>query len=42
LLAAARRLSDASRQPPPTDAQLRRAVSTAYYAVFHTVLRAAA
>lgn len=27
---------------PPTDAQLRRAVSTAYYAVFHTTLRAAA
>ena len=27
---------------PPTDAQLRRAASTAYYAVFHAVLRAAA
>lgn len=41
LLAVARFLSEAST-PPPSDAQLRRAVSTAYYAVFHQVLRAAA
>jgi hypothetical protein len=27
---------------PPSDAQLRRAVSTAYYALFHKILRAAA
>lgn len=39
LLAAARLLVDGG---PPTDAQLRRAVSTAYYAVFHYILRAAA
>lgn len=28
--------------PSPTDAELRRAVSSLYYAIFHTVLRAAA
>jgi hypothetical protein len=39
LIAVARLLS---AQAPPTDAQLRRAVSTAYYAVFHRILRAAA
>jgi hypothetical protein len=39
LIAVARLLS---AQSPSTDAQLRRAVSTAYYAVFHTILRAAA
>ena len=42
LLALARQLSEEPAEPPPTDAQLRRAVSTAYYAVFHKVLRAAA
>jgi hypothetical protein len=42
LLAGARLLSDASGAIPPSDAQLRRAVSTAYYALFHKVVRAAA
>jgi hypothetical protein len=42
LLTVARLLSNASAQPPPSDAQLRRAVSTAYYALFHHILRAAA
>lgn len=42
LLAVARLLADASVQPPPGDARLRRAVSTAYYAVFHAVAQAAA
>ena len=44
LLAAARLLADpnATGAAWPDDARLRRAVSTAYYAVFHTVLRAAA
>ena len=42
LLTVARFLSRAGAQPPPSDAHLRRAVSTAYYAVFHNVLRAAA
>ena len=42
LLAAARLLLDGEGGNPPTDAQLRRAVSTAYYAVFHCILRAAA
>lgn len=41
LLSVARLLS-AAGIPPPSDAQLRRAVSTAYYALFHKVLRAAA
>lgn len=42
LLAVARLLSDASGPNPASDAQLRRAISTAYYALFHKVLRAAA
>jgi uncharacterized protein (UPF0332 family) len=42
LLALARRLSDASGPAPPNDAELRRAVSTAYYALFHKVARRAA
>ncbi len=42
LLQVARLLSDAAADPEPSQAQLRRAVSTAYYALFHTVLRAAA
>ncbi len=41
LLAVARSLADDS-SAPPTDAALRRAVSTIYYALFHVVLRAAA
>lgn len=41
LLSVARRLSEPSGSQP-SDAQLRRAVSTAYYALFHKVLRAAA
>jgi hypothetical protein len=40
-MAVARSLCDPTTQPP-SDAALRRAVSTAYYALFHTVLRAAA
>lgn len=42
LLAVARLLSAASDDGSPSDAQRRRAVSTAYYALFHHVLRAAA
>ena len=42
LLAAVRLLSDPNGPASPTDAQLRRAVSTACYTLFHTVLRAAA
>jgi uncharacterized protein (UPF0332 family) len=42
LLALARALADGYAQRSPTDAELRRAVSTAYYALFHKVLRAAA
>ena len=42
LLAVARLLVDASIQPPRGDARLRRAVSTAYYALFHKVAEAAA
>ena len=42
LLATARFLSGSASSPAPTDAHLRRAVSSAYYALFHTVLRAAA
>jgi hypothetical protein len=42
LLAVARLLSTASNPAELTDARLRRAVSSAYYAVFHTILRAAA
>ncbi len=38
----ARLLAGIPGQAPPTDAQLRRAVSTAYYALFHKILRAAA
>jgi hypothetical protein len=41
LLAVARSLS-AATAPPPSKAHLHRAVSTAYYAVFHKVLRAGA
>jgi hypothetical protein len=42
LLAVARMLADAGASSPPSDAQLRRAVSSAYYALFHKVLRAGA
>lgn len=42
LLATARLLLSAGSIQPPSEAQLRRAVSTAYYALFHTVLRAGA
>ena len=35
LLAVARQLAGASGGPPPTQASLRRAVSTTYYALFH-------
>lgn len=42
LLAVARLLLSASVLNPPSEAQLRRAVSTAYYAVFHKVVRAGA
>jgi hypothetical protein len=38
----ARLLADPTAAAPPPDAQLRRAVSTAYYAVFHTALTTAA
>jgi uncharacterized protein (UPF0332 family) len=41
LLAVARHLADPGAALPLSDARLRRAVSTAYYAVFHKVLRAA-
>ncbi len=41
LLSVARLLLGAGTTPPPTDAHLRGAVSTAYYALFHKVLRAA-
>jgi hypothetical protein len=41
LLAVARLLLDETTAPV-TDAGIRRAVSTAYYALFHTILRAAA
>jgi uncharacterized protein (UPF0332 family) len=40
LLAVARLLSDTTTRP--SDAQLRRAISTAYYALFHRVVRIAA
>lgn len=42
LLALSRRLSAGNNGNPPTDAELRRAVSTAYYALFHKILRTAA
>jgi hypothetical protein len=42
LLAVARLLSIPGPEPRSYDAQLRRAVSTAYYALFHSILRAAA
>jgi hypothetical protein len=42
LLAVARHLSTGDDETQPSDARLRRAVSTAYYALFHKVLRAAA
>jgi hypothetical protein len=42
LIAVARSLANPGGPTPPNDAQLRRAVSTAYYALFHKVLRAAA
>ena len=35
LLAAARQLAGTSGGPPPSQASLRRAVSTTYYALFH-------
>src|SRR5258708_2364680 len=38
----ARLVSNSSDETQPTDAHLRRAVSTAYYALFHKVLRSAA
>jgi hypothetical protein len=38
----ARLLAAPGASPPPTEGQLRRAVSTAYYALFHRVLRAGA
>lgn len=41
LLAVARLLLCAEATNPPPEAQLRRAVSTAYYALFHKALRAA-
>lgn len=42
LLATARLLLSAGTASPPSEAQLRRAVSTAYYAVFHKVVQAGA
>jgi hypothetical protein len=42
LLDVARLLSTPGAQPRSTDAELRRAVSSVYYAVFHKILRAAA
>jgi hypothetical protein len=42
LLAVARLLLSSGEAQPASQAQLRRAVSTAYYALFHTVLRAGA
>ncbi len=42
LLAVARLLLSAGTTKPPSEAQLRRAISTAYYALFHKVLRAGA
>jgi len=42
LLALARLLSTISSEPHSPDVHLRRAVSTAYYAVFHKILHAAA
>jgi uncharacterized protein (UPF0332 family) len=42
LLALARRLSVGNGHSQPTDAELRRAVSTAYYALFHKVVGTAA
>ena len=40
MLAVARRLADVGAGSPPSDAQLRRAVSSAYYALFHKVVSA--
>lgn len=42
LLALARNLSTGSGGSQPNDSELRRAVSTAYYALFHKVVRTAA
>lgn len=42
LLDVARMLADAGSSSAPSDARLRRAVSSAYYALFHKVLRAGA
>jgi hypothetical protein len=42
LLAVARLLAEGGTEMPPSDAQLRRAVSSACYAMFHTVVRAGA
>lgn len=37
LLGTCRKLVPAAADPPPSEADLRRAISTAYYAVFHTL-----
>ncbi len=37
LLDTCRKLVPAAADPPPSEADLRRAISTAYYAVFHTL-----
>jgi hypothetical protein len=42
LLGAAKLLADFEGGAPPSDSRLRRAISTAYYAVFHAALTAAA
>ena len=42
LIAVARLLSNEGAPVPPSQAQLRRAVSTAYYALFHKILRTTA
>lgn len=42
LLAVARLLTAKGAAPPPNEAQLRRAISTAYYSLFHSALRVAA
>lgn len=42
LLEAARLLAPAEPEPPPSQGRLRRAISTAYYALFHAVLRTGA
>ena len=37
LIDTCRKLAPAAATPPPSEADLRRAISTAYYAVFHTL-----